>query len=58
MASNQNLEILLLIEMSNGEKHYKLNNCGKRIISKRKKEWINKYNQWHREDGPAYIKKL
>jgi hypothetical protein len=43
------------IEMSNGEKHYILENGGKKIISPLKEEWFNKDNKLHREDGPAYI---
>jgi hypothetical protein len=43
------------IEMSNGEKHYILENGGKKIIGKLREEWFNKNNEYHREDGPAYI---
>jgi antitoxin component YwqK of YwqJK toxin-antitoxin module len=40
-------------EMSNGEKHYKLEDGGKKIISHLKEEWFNKDNERHREDSHA-----
>jgi hypothetical protein len=42
-------------EKSDGEKHYRLENGEKRIISNLREEWLNKDNEWHREDGPAII---
>jgi antitoxin component YwqK of YwqJK toxin-antitoxin module len=42
--------------MSNGKKHYRLENGGKRIISKIEEEWLDKDGEFHREDGPAYIR--
>jgi antitoxin component YwqK of YwqJK toxin-antitoxin module len=44
------------IEMYNGEKHYILENGGERIISKIEEEWLDKDGEFHREDGPAYIR--
>jgi antitoxin component YwqK of YwqJK toxin-antitoxin module len=41
------------IEMSNGEKHYILENGGKKIISYLKEEWFDKDGKLNREDGPA-----
>jgi antitoxin component YwqK of YwqJK toxin-antitoxin module len=43
------------IEMSNGYKEYRLENGGKKIISKIEEEWLDKDNKRHREDGPAKI---
>jgi antitoxin component YwqK of YwqJK toxin-antitoxin module len=44
------------IEMSNGDKYYKLNYEGDyKIINHLHEEWFNKDNEWHKEDGPAVI---
>jgi hypothetical protein len=44
------------IEMSNGYKEYRLENGGKRIISNIREDWFNENGDYHREDGPAYIR--
>jgi antitoxin component YwqK of YwqJK toxin-antitoxin module len=44
------------VEKSDGEKHYMLENGGKRKISNLREDWFNKDNEWHREDGPATIR--
>jgi antitoxin component YwqK of YwqJK toxin-antitoxin module len=46
---------LPFIEKSDGEKHYILENGGKKIISQLYEEWLNKDNERHREDCPAII---
>jgi hypothetical protein len=43
------------VEKSNGEKHYRLEDGGYKIIDKQKEEWLNKDNRFHRESGPAVI---
>jgi hypothetical protein len=44
------------IEMSNGYKEYRLENGGHKTISHLKEEWFDKNSDYHREDGPAYIR--
>jgi hypothetical protein len=44
------------IEMSNGYKEYRLENGGHKTISHIKEEWFDKNSDYHREDGPAYIR--
>jgi hypothetical protein len=43
------------VEMSNGNKEYRLEDGGKRIIGLREEEWFNKDDYSHREDGPSYV---
>jgi antitoxin component YwqK of YwqJK toxin-antitoxin module len=44
------------IEMSNDYKEYRLENGGHKTISHLKEEWFDKNSDYHREDGPAYIR--
>jgi hypothetical protein len=43
------------IEKSNGEKYYRLEDGGYKVISHLKEEWFDKNGRLHREDGPARI---
>jgi antitoxin component YwqK of YwqJK toxin-antitoxin module len=43
------------IEMSNGDKYYKLNDGGKKIIGHLREQWFDKDGKLNREDGPALI---
>jgi antitoxin component YwqK of YwqJK toxin-antitoxin module len=43
------------IEMSNGDKYYRLENGGYKKISKRREDWFNKNNEYHRDNEPAVI---
>jgi hypothetical protein len=43
------------IEKSDGEKHYILENGGKRIISHLIERWLDKDNKFHKNNGPADI---
>jgi antitoxin component YwqK of YwqJK toxin-antitoxin module len=43
------------IEMSNGEKRYRLEDGGYKKIGRLREEWFNKNSEYHRVDGPARI---
>jgi antitoxin component YwqK of YwqJK toxin-antitoxin module len=44
-----------MLRCLNGEKHYKLENGGHKIIGTLDKKWFDKNSDYHREDGPAHI---
>jgi antitoxin component YwqK of YwqJK toxin-antitoxin module len=44
-----------MLRCLNGEKHYKLENGGHKIIGTLDKKWFDKNSDYHREDGPALI---